>query len=48
MFCPLAAIINLTVVIDVYLTADDEDNNVLLRKILYELTYFILSTLHFT
>lgn len=43
-FRPLAAIINITVVIDVYLTADDEERT----HSWSELTYFILSALHLT
>lgn len=42
-FRPLAAIISVTVVIDVYLTADDEVCTLAKKK---KLTYFILPALH--
>lgn len=49
-FCPLAAIINITVVIDVYLQLANEDSNVhtCFKKHVSDLTYFILSALHLT
>lgn len=48
MFCPLAAIINVTVVIDVYFPLTKKIMYTLAKRKLPELTYFIMSALYLT